>query len=679
MSYPGMPGTAQGIRLPQNEAVLAPMGISYHDILLDEAMKKLNDIHVTLDKLHATSNVAPGDLGDLPSADIVYMLDLKHEMINDHEMIKDETRNAMVSCRAQSNPDAKTSQYADTIPAQAKIGEMTPHIPLLDLSRMLRGLLDPLEKSLDRLKAKVELIKCTHDHMSDDSGPEAECDSNVAPGAECHKKVGPKANSDNKDEEDFEMVEAEHVTGKATKPTAQRPECAWVHEITTQDGVIHPFPIQFQGPMIIVNNLPSNITYTQVLEGVTGLGGIRCVRVRPQIAASRPGAYCAAVRFKSPTSAEAYINFVREKPIFFQDSDGDLHKAQFLYYKAAAPSRGEQVQVPVPVPVRPTLSGRCLDFGNFPVTAIWDALRAIGLLSITRASFNPNNSGDVGDLSVEFISVFHAQRARRVALQQLRVPGFSGLASDIEDALCDSDYPPIHIEERYHNVIPYVKANHLANTWNRLPYNTWTTHEAIKPKASTEDQSQASRLQSPEEAALLVLRQLNMAQGHVLTMELDGIQYSSAGGNVFESAAGDVLNATRIQGRKLKQLQDRTIADPSWTAFWRHFLNEENALRVEDYAKMAKHRHLVQQSNIACAESCDYCSPRLHDSPVPLRVRMYNLMTDDGYFHADWLRNDDAEVIRSIPSMHPKAGSIIHSTPPMHPKAASLIRSLQAL
>ena len=40
--------------------------------------------------------------------------------------------------------------------------------------------------------------------------------------------------------------------------------------------------INNKGPMIILNNLPTRITYAQVMEGVTGLGGISSVLVKPE-------------------------------------------------------------------------------------------------------------------------------------------------------------------------------------------------------------------------------------------------------------------------------------------------------------------------------------------------------------------------------------------------------------
>ena len=67
---------------------------------------------------------------------------------------------------------------------------------------------------------------------------------------------------------------------------------------------------------------------------------------------------------------------------------------------------------------------------------------------------------------------FKASYVRDLSLGELPIPGFSGRAEDITDGLCESDYPPSHIQHRYANVIPYVAHNHL-DKWDKAPYNTW--------------------------------------------------------------------------------------------------------------------------------------------------------------------------------------------------------------
>ncbi|WAO85021.1 Hypothetical protein NCS54_00225400 [Fusarium falciforme] len=424
------------------------------------------------------------------------------------------------------------------------------------------------------------------------------------------------------EEEEFEVV-AEPVA----VPRVPKGDYEWTQAI-----------INNKGPMIILNNLPTRITYAQVMEGVTGLGGISSVLVKPEPAGSRKGAYCAALHFNNNKAANAYIDFFKEKPLFFVDQEGDVHKARMLHFQTAAPSDHDP---------QSSVSGRCLDFNNFPATAVWAAIKKIGISHIVRVTFNPDASSDVGELSVEMTDAVRASYVRDMSLGELPIPGFSGRAEDISDGLCESDYPPSHIQNRYANVIPYVAQNHL-DKWNQAPYNTWEPPRPLQPESYVRMIYQATLPRIPEEEVRLRPE-----------MTLGSRTYTCEDGCVYKLSTGYPSSQIEVRGQELKVLQALTLGKNEWADFWRELALQQQVLNPDTYAHMVEHRRLMAEGQITCPTDCYECGPSLQDSPTPLRAQMYTQTSDEGFMHGAWLHGDDVQIRLSIPPMTPQMGQIL--------------------
>ncbi|KAI8689672.1 hypothetical protein NCS56_00230900 [Fusarium sp. Ph1] len=423
------------------------------------------------------------------------------------------------------------------------------------------------------------------------------------------------------EEDEFEIV-AEPVA----VPRVPKGDYEWTQAV-----------INNKGPMIILNNLPTRITYAQVMEGVTGLGGISSVLVKPEPAGSRKGACCAALHFNNNKAANAYIDFFKEKPLFFVDQEGDVHKARMLYFQAAAPSDHDP---------QSSVSGRCLDFNNFPAKAVWAAIKKIGISHIVRVTFNPDASSDVGELSVEMTDAVRASYVRDASLGELPIPGFSGRAEDISDGLCESDYPPSHIQNRYANVIPYVEPNYL-DKWNQAPYNTWEPPRPLQPESYVRMIYQATLPRIPEEVRLRP------------EMTLGSRTYTCEDGYVYKLSTGYPSSQIEVRGQELKVLQALTLGKHEWADFWRELALQQQVLNPDTYAHMVEHRRLMAEGQITCPIDCYECGPNLRDSPTPLRAQMYTQSSDEGFMHGAWLHGDDVQIRLSIPPMTPQMGQII--------------------
>ncbi|KAL2691465.1 hypothetical protein Neosp_001850 [[Neocosmospora] mangrovei] len=415
------------------------------------------------------------------------------------------------------------------------------------------------------------------------------------------------------EEDDFEII---------AKPSASRvPKGDW--EWT--QAVINN-----KGPMVILNDLPANITYAQVMQGVTGVGGINSVLVKPEPAGSRKGTYCAAIHFNDSQAATAYIDFFKEKPLFFVDEDGDVHKTNMLYFKAANPS-DHDAQSPV--------SGRCVDFANFPVAAVWAAISKIGLPGIVRVNFNPDASGDLGELSVEMTDVFKAEFIREVALS---LPGVSGRVEDISYGTTESDDPPDRVHELYNNVIPYIEHGHL-DEWNKAPYNTWEPPRTFHPDVFARMEYEATLPDIPEEDVRPIPE-----------MKMGSRTYTAQDGCVYKHPTGSTFPPTEVRGKELKILQDMTLGKHEWADFWRELALQQQVLNPDIYANIVEHRRLKAEGRIICPPGCYDCGPSLRDSPVPLRAQMYTQGSDEGFMHGAWLQGDDQQIRMSIPPMTPQ-------------------------
>lgn len=374
------------------------------------------------------------------------------------------------------------------------------------------------------------------------------------------------------------------------------------------------------------------------MEGVTGLGGISSVLVKPEPAGSRKGAYCAALHFNNNKAANAYIEFFKEKPLFFVDEEGDVHKARMLQFQAAAPSDHDP---------QSSVSGRCLDFNHFPAKAVWAAIKKIGISHIIRVTFNPDASSDVGELSVEMTDAFKASCVRDLALGELPIPGFSGRAEDITDGLCESDYPPSHIQHRYANVIPYVAHNHL-DKWDNAPYNTWEPPRPLQPESYIRMIYHSTLPRIPEEEVRPRPE-----------MTLGSRTYICEDGCVYKLSTGHVSSQMEVRGQELKVLQALTLGKHEWADFWRELALQQQALNMDTYAHMVEHRRLVAEGQITCPVDCYECGPSLRDSPTPLRAQMYTQASDEGFMHGAWINGDDIQIRLSIPPMIPQMGQII--------------------
>ncbi|UPK96451.1 hypothetical protein LCI18_007386 [Fusarium solani-melongenae] len=547
--------------------------------------------------LHATST-DPADFARLPSETLLTLNELKNDIIHDvHKLAKANNLVALDLIEmSRSHPDDEFDELAEN-----KIRE--------------------LEKQRDVIKGKVDMIYAIREFQraQEELESEQDCDSND-------------------EEEEFEVV-AESAEVPRGLPKG---DYEWTQAILNN-----------KGPLVILNNLPACITYTQVMEGVTGLGGISSVLVRPEPAGSRKGAYCAAIHFNSNKAANAYIDFFKENPLFFVDEEGDVHKARMLQFQAAAPSDHDP---------QSSVSGRCLDFNKFPAKAVWATIKRIGMSHIVRVSFNPDASNDAGELSVEMTDAFKASYVRDMALEELPMLGFSGLAEDITDGLCESDYPPSHIQNRYANVIPYVAENHL-DKWNTTPYNAWEfprhlqteSYDTWEPHLTTHET--CLRMIYPNPLPRIPEEDMRPR----LEMTMDSHTYTCVDGRVYEMSTGDLSSQREIRGHEFNMLQVLTLGKHEWADFWRELAMQQQVLNPDTYARMVEHRRQVAEGQINCPVDCYECVPSLRNSPTPLRAKLYTQTSDEGFLHGSWLHGDDIQIRLSVPPMIPRMGQIIRN------------------
>lgn len=406
--------------------------------------------------------------------------------------------------------------------------------------------------------------------------------------------------------------------------------------------------------MVVLNNLPNKITYAQVMEGVTGLGGISRVIVKPEPAAARKDAWCAVVHFKTCQAAKDYFLFFKEKPLFFEDKEGELHQARMLLYEPDTPSDDANCG---------SHSGRCLDFDQFFGPAIWPAMQKIGLSNIVRVAFSPEASGDLGELAIEVTDVAHASRVRQMAIEYRSLPGFSGMSKHLADGPCESDFPPSHILKHHSNIIPFVESNHLETKWNRTPYNTWKLPKFLYPEANVSQTYQATLTDIPNHDAMRMELHVSVHAQHpdAVVMSLQHTIYTSQCGSVCKVSVQSPSSATEVGGDELTKLQDATVGNEDWASFWAQFMRQPKELSPDKYAAMIQHRRMKAEGIITCPDDCNVCKPDIRKSPVPLRARMYTMANDDGYIHKAWLRKDDEETRRSIRPMTPQMGRILRS------------------
>ncbi|RSL71954.1 hypothetical protein CEP54_001147 [Fusarium duplospermum] len=529
-----------------------------------------------------------------------------------------------------------------------KLIEMTRrHAPCDELRESSLDLLDDLESRREQISEQVSIIDCLRDTLAS-----VDCMSD--------KDV---ENNDEDEESDFEQVV------KTTEaPTTMPMSYATLTKLPTVPKLPTTVPehmrqlgsrdwaqevVRERGPMVILNNLPNRITCTQVMEGVTGLGGVSNVVVMAEPSPSRNGAFCAMINFNDVKAVDVYIDFFKKKPLFFVDEDGDIHKATMLAYKGATPSNKDSHH---------KMPGRCLDFNNFHAPAIWASLQMIGIQNIVRVTFNPDTSGDLGELSIELTNAARASLVHVTALKH-DLPGFSGVAENISYGLCESDYHPSHIEQRFNNVIPYTGPDHLEKKWNQEPYNSWECQPVEYPRIVSHACYRDFLPGIPEEGLYPATSSTNededKGNGDIY-VTLGGYVYSCQRGVVHKLSLAYPIAAVPVRGHELQTLVDLTLGDPGWISFWRDVERQQRNSSLEAYCRMVEHQRLRMEGRIVCPVDCHECHPSLSDSLTPpLRARMYTQTSNDGYVHSDWIRREDDQARRSIPRMTPQMGRII--------------------
>ncbi|KAJ4326985.1 hypothetical protein N0V84_002598 [Fusarium piperis] len=570
------------------EALCPDIFRGHMKVLMEDAVQRMNHVVATANTLLQIAKLGADQLGHLPSGDLVYLNELKSDIIHDSEQISKAHEDTAVEVMRLA------LKYDD-------VEELAPCVEVL---------LCGFEGLRNRMKKKVDVI----DQL--------------------------RAAKPDEIEEEFEFIE-EPVEVTTENHHIRQPD--WAGDI-----------IRNQGPMVVLNNLPTNITYAQVMDGVTGLGGISRVLVKPEPAATRKGAWCAVVHFKTSKAAKDYFQFFKEKPLFFEDKDEELQKASMLLYEPTTPPDDED---------QGHLSGRCVDFDHFHGPAIWAALEKIGLSIIVRVAFSPDTSGDLGSLSVEVVDVAQASRVREIALQHRALPGFSGRSEDLADGLCESDFPPSHIYKLFDNVIRHVEPDYLEAMWNRAPYNTWAPHKRLQPEAEVRQPRKHPLRERTDREAFRIRMHVSLQTGNpdAVCMTLLNTTYLAKRGSVFKYAIEPNATAVEVRGQELVDLQNSTINDDTWVTFWTKYLQQQNILAPDEYARMVEHRRLRAEGKITCPVDCQTCKPDIRRSPVPLRARMYTHASEDGFPHSSWLRKEDEETRRSISRMTPRMGRILRS------------------
>ncbi|KAK7429979.1 hypothetical protein QQZ08_003601 [Neonectria magnoliae] len=347
---------------------------------------------------------------------------------------------------------------------------------------------------------------------------------------------------------------------------------------------------------VVINNLPDGISPAQVIKGVNGFGGL----LRLDVFNSTPvsgGTSTALVEFNWASCAINYANYTRTTPIFYLDVNGVKHRAKI----GIVPTRSYPVDASVAA-LRATGSndapnGRCLKFHDFPMSGIWYFFERIGPSNIIGASYVKNGDPrEDGDLTVEFISVFHACQARRLIVERKLKYYDLGHQRKIEATACDSDAKRrsyLWGATKGGRVVEHVPIDHLALEWDRRPWNTlWpmTVTSSMQPIRRKPVPSSVHTLKSAFFESLK-FEAINFQLDDDSTRLFQGFRFTIVGNTVRIN----LRNSTWViaSREEIEPLMERTLHDPDWANFWDLYFTSNKQVNIrkwDEYGQLAKHR-----------------------------------------------------------------------------------------
>lgn len=359
------------------------------------------------------------------------------------------------------------------------------------------------------------------------------------------------------------------------------------------DGSMEPGAVHTR--RVIMNNLPKGISAAQVAKGVRALGGLLRITIINAPKVTGDGKDGALLEFNWASSATLYVDYIRKYPMYYVDDKGLKHRAEV----ELVPTRSYPVsssQRPLGCSSSGELpNGRCLEFKHFPKGGVWYFFDRIGTMNVLDASYmETTDPYEDGVLTVEFASVFHANKAcDLINMRKIEYYKPDG-RSKIVPSFCDSEYKTDGLwYDSPRHVIAYMPVDHLALQWDVRPFNMlWPmailpTHRhriARKPVSSTS---------GPETALSLSLKMdTDFEEDDDAKVRWhNGYRYVVVGSTIrILLRNGNWVIAAR---EEIEPLMGITLQDPVWAQFWdTYFANNQaiNFRKWDAYATVAKHR-----------------------------------------------------------------------------------------
>ncbi|KAF4982382.1 hypothetical protein FZEAL_1987 [Fusarium zealandicum] len=485
-----------------------------------------------------------------------------------------------------------------------------PTVPPGILKTKVNGLMSAVKQREGRLRTLMESMECIH----------------------CLDKG--KQNDSTQD-----------LTGQS-QPSVRELPCGLTNNFHDDNG--------WNSRRVVLNNLPTGVSLTQIFDGVSGQGGIASVQILNTGTLSTPGSRSAVVEFNEPGGARDYCIASKKKPIFFQNECLLFQQVDVqIIWTASYMTKAASACV-FPADAKDYRGCRCVELTKFPEGAIFNTLKTIGLQNIVRVSFEGSMTKPTGQLCIEVSSVFHSQRLRHL-VQRGKILGYVWALDHMLPEGTPSDQPAESLWPRVENGVPFVDHGYLEWVFNRKPYNLITTLPVLSTEASVlsaaafrtlanatlptrpiwvwfgfdfhvdpddasygsledpseespEDPSEESpedpSEESPEDpseepladlaAPVRLNTRVEVTEEIAFTIhhELDGIVYLSLDGRILIRDPKAIDGFSLVESRDLEDLQGRTMFSHEWEALWQKwaYLNDERNWKAIAYGKLARHR-----------------------------------------------------------------------------------------
>ncbi|KPM45358.1 hypothetical protein AK830_g1242 [Neonectria ditissima] len=343
---------------------------------------------------------------------------------------------------------------------------------------------------------------------------------------------------------------------------------------------------------VVMNNLPDGISPAQVIKGVSGLGGLLRIDVINS-AKVASGKASALLEFNWASTAEEYAKYIQRKPMYYLDVNGVKHQAEV----SVIPTRSYPVDTSL-APLRAsgadTPNGRCLEFTEFPELGVWFFFERIGTSNIIGASYTSTSDPfEDGVLTVEFISVFHANQARRLVNHHQLDFYPPSPQHRIVPTFCDSDYKTSDLwGVTNKHTIQYRPIDHLALEWDQRPWNKKWPATIVRPSFSIPRKpvpTTKAYANNTDESLKFETKTSQPSDGS--TRIFQGFRFTIVG-NTMRIA---LQNHTWVIATddQIQPLMQKTLHVPGWASFWDLWFQNTGQINLrkwDEYARIARHR-----------------------------------------------------------------------------------------